>query len=854
MKKIFTLFAAALFAGTTVLAVPAKKEFRTFRQADGSEITLSLSGDEFLHYYITTDGVPVDLGTDGNYRYIQSFTSQKIVLSDVVAKNPEVRSVSEKAFVAELQESGLAEAASEIRMQRAKADYTFQAAQAFPSTGSVKGLVLLVEFKDRQFSIENPKATYEERLNKENLETSELIGSVHDYFTDQSHGLFDMQFDVYGPVQIKGNMADYGANSGSSRDIDAPAMVVDACEALDSEINFKDYDQDGDGLVDLVFVLYAGYGEAQGGNSNTIWPHAFDVRGNYNVRLDGVTIGPYACSCELRGNSGTTIDGIGTFCHEFSHCLGLPDVYDTDGYTGGNGYGMGDYSLMDSGCYNDDGYTPCGYTAYEKMFVGWMEPEELKYTLFDAQLRNTIEYNEAYVIYSGVNRNEYYILENRQKVGWDAHIPGNGLMITHVDFDQKIWDANCPNSTAGEERLQIVPADNKYSSTNQQNDVWPGRLNKTEFTDDSEPAAELHTGGFLGKPVTNIRMEDDIIYFDFMADQIVAPTALYSYYWNESGFTARWTGAPSDEHYTLKVTPVMPIGEENMILSEDFSKFTKGDATTPSNSDISAQLDANMQTTGWSGSKVYHAGGMCKLGLSITAGYLATPDMTFPSKFTLTLDAQDYVTAAGKADGGILYVALCGYDGNGDPQFIKKETIELTPTLTNYVFEFEGGGANQFIEIGNESKRALIDNINIAKQGDQIPEEKVFENITKTDNTGEDGVTTYEVTGLVPNYMYKYTVIAYRGDLVSGESNSVVIETRHHDKGIDAEEAGAAIAVRTAYDGVEILNAEDAMVNIYTIDGKLVTTKRISAEKEYIGLESGLYIVRVNDKAFKVLL
>ena len=170
------------------------------------------------------------------------------------------------------------------------------------------------------------------------------------------------------------------------------------------------------------------------------------------------------------------------------------------------------------------------------------------------------------------------------------------------------------------------------------------------------------------------------------------------------------------------------------------------------------------------------------------------------------------------------------------------------------MFEFEGGGANQFIEIGNESKRALIDNINIAKQGDQIPEEKVFENITKTDNTGEDGVTTYEVTGLVPNYMYKYTVIAYRGDLVSGESNSVVIETRHHDKGIDAEEAGAAIAVRTAYDGVEILNAEDAMVNIYTIDGKLVTTKRISAENEYIGLESGLYIVRVNDKAFKVLL
>ena len=106
-----------------------------------------------------------------------------------------------------------------------------------------------------------------------------------------------MQFDVFGPVQIKGNMADYGANSGSSRDIDAPAMVKDACEALDSEINFRDYDQDGDGLVDLVFVLYAGYGEAQGGSSNTIWPHAFDVRAEYNVKLDGVTIGPYACSC-----------------------------------------------------------------------------------------------------------------------------------------------------------------------------------------------------------------------------------------------------------------------------------------------------------------------------------------------------------------------------------------------------------------------------------------------------------------------------------------------------------------------------------------------------------------------------
>lgn len=840
MKKVYTLLAATLLTGATAFGVPAKKEYRTFKQIDGSEITLSLTGDEYLHYYITTDGVPVQKAQDGSFRYVQSFTD-RAVLSEVIARNPEERTSNDRIYVAQLMESDIFSQASETRAMRVQAK-NIEKAAAFPNHGTVTGLLLLVEFQDLEFTIANPKETFEARLNTENFQDDQCYGSVYDYFNSQSHGKFNMKFDVFGPVKVKGNMVAYGGNSAMGSDKDVPRMIKEACEALDDEIDFTKYDTDGDGVLDLVFAVYAGHGEAQGAPANTIWPHKYDVRyGGYNVQLDGITIGPYACSCELSGAYGSNIDGIGTICHEFSHCLGLADVYDTDGTAGGSGWGLGDFCIMDSGSYNDDSFTPCGYTAFEKMSLGWLTPTELKHTIFGAQLKNIAENDEAYIIYSDVNEDEYYMLENRQQIGWDKYIPAHGLLISHIDYDESVWNGNVVNNVLGKEHFHIVPADNKSSYVNQTNDLYPGRLIKnTEFTDDSQPAATLRTGGFLGKPVTNIKETDDIITFDFMADRIAAPVALAATNVTTTSFTANWEEVESNEHYTLTVSPLVSTDPTSEIKKETFSKFTEGTPESPDNSDISQELDTYMETTGWSGSKVYQAGGMCRIGLSLTKGYLATPDMTLPAKFTVTFTAKDYVSAAGKEDGGIIYVGHCAYK-DGQSEFLRKETIELTPEERTYSFTFENGGEKQFIEFGNESKRVLIDNIRITSAGSEIPEVKVFENITGS---------SYEVTGLVPNYIYHYTVKAYRGDLVSEESNVIEVETK---LGLAETADDNTASVITRENGIEIINAEGKNVVIYTIDGKLVDTFAAASNSEFVSLNNGLYIVRVNDKAFKII-
>lgn len=844
MKKVYTLLAATLLTGATALGVPAKKEYKVFKQIDGSEITLSLSGDEFLHYYVTTDGVPVEKANDGSFRYVQAFNTANTVLSEVMARDPEERTSNERLYVSQLMSSEVFSQAGEARAMRIQArnNSNMQKVAAFPSSGTVTGLLLLVEFQDKSFSISNPKETFEKRLNTENFQDSQCYGSVHDYFTAQSHGKFNMQFDVFGPVKVKGKMAEYGANSAYGADQDAPRMVKEACEALDSEIDFTKYDTNGDGILDLVFVVYAGYGEAQGAPSNTIWPHQYDIRyGGYNVTLDGITVGPYACSCELSGNAGKNIDGIGTICHEFSHCLGLADVYDTDGATGGSGWGLGDYCLMDSGSYNDNSFTPCGYTAFEKMSIGWITPTELRYTIYGAELKNLADNDEAYIIYSDANKDEFYMLENRQQTGWDSYIPYHGLLISHVDYDESVWNNNIVNNILGKEHFHIVPADNKSAYVNQNNDLYPGRLKNTEFTDTSTPAASLRTGGFLGKPVTNIQESNGVITFDFMTDRVAAPVAYPATNVSTTGFTANWEEVASNEYYTLKVSPLASTDPTINILTETFSKFESGSPESPNNTDISSKLSEFMETEGWTGSKVYQAGGMCRIGLSLTKGYLATANMNLPSKFTVTFSAKDYVSSAGKADGSILYVGHC-QDKDGKTEFIRKETIELTPELKTYSFTFENGGENQFIEFGNESKRVLIDNIRIAKETGTVPEEKVFENVTGS---------SFEVTGLVPNYIYEYTLTAHRGELVSGESNAVEVQTK---LGIGStEEDSSNTAVITNGNGIQVLNAEGKNVAVYTIDGKLVRTFKAASDSESVYLDNGLYIVRVNDKAFKII-
>lgn len=382
--------------------------------------------------------------------------------------------------------------------------------------GKKKGLVILAEFTDTKFANGHDRDKYNDILNSPGYTSNEgFIGSVNDYFRDQSAGLFDLQFDVLGPYTTKYSYKYYGKNDDKELDLLPQDMIIEMCLAADADVNFADYDWDGDGEVDEVFVVYAGKGESDNTNKpDLIWPHMWTLEeacGN-TLTLDGVDINVYACANELR--SSGRINGIGTFCHEFSHCMGLPDFYDI--FHSGS-FGMDVFDMMSEGNYRGDTFTPVGYTAYEKMMCGWADPIVLRDedVAVDA-LKPISENGNTYIIYNDAHPDEYYMIENRQKTGWDINYPAKGLMIIHVDYDAEVWVNNIPNTiisledalkeelTCGNDhqRMTIFHADNDddssyWSKTGQYyrkntltTDLYP-YLSNDSLTATSAPAATL---------------------------------------------------------------------------------------------------------------------------------------------------------------------------------------------------------------------------------------------------------------------------------------------------------------------------------------------------------------------------
>ncbi len=297
-----------------------------------------MRGDELLHYYLDENGISY-VGSDES-GFVQASQDELQARWSVRLKNR-----------------------NQKRLQRQSPLFN-DAPTRNVMVGQKKGLVILVNFSDKKMHYD--RSQFQDFFNLEGYSYQGMAGSVHDYFKDCSYGQFDLKFDVIGPVTVNKTLRYYGQNNRNGDDQHAAEMICEAVRLADAQgVNFKDYDWDGNGFVDQIFVIYAGYGEASGAQSYTIWPHEYDLSsartelgdGEGAIKLDGVYIDTYACSNELYGTAGTNIDGIGTACHEFSHCLGLPDFYDTTG----SSFGMDVWDVMDYGCYGDDGLCPCGY-------------------------------------------------------------------------------------------------------------------------------------------------------------------------------------------------------------------------------------------------------------------------------------------------------------------------------------------------------------------------------------------------------------------------------------------------------------------------------------------------------------
>ena len=387
------------------------------------------------------------------------------------------------------------------------------AKRAKPYTGEKRQLVVLASFSDLDFESEDPLDLWNTILNQPNYHESPFHGSVHDYFYDQSYGKFDLQFDLHA-IKVNKEHAIY--HSTREDDENAALLLLALADSLkDIVTDWAPYDWDEDGYIDQILVLFAGLGQNDGGDSNTIWAHqaSLTIYNHTPVTVNSHEKDYIIDNYGFIPEKGKTCATFGTLCHEFGHCMTLPDFYF------GNSSIVGDWDIMDNGNYNNKGYCPPNYSAHERLVLGWLDVKELTEPVSITNMPALGDEPVAYMIRNDAYPNEYYILENRQQQGWDKHLPGSGLVIFHIDYDEDTWVYGVPNAYS-DNRYTIIPANGmKY---NGMNSGWAYPYGERDsLTNNSYPAATLRHAApdgtkLMSKPITNIRVNDGLVSFDFM--------------------------------------------------------------------------------------------------------------------------------------------------------------------------------------------------------------------------------------------------------------------------------------------------------------------------------------------------
>lgn len=491
MKRVIASIAIAMCVVAS-WAVKADPTPTVVTQPDGTQLTIIVHGDEDCNWYTTSDGVL--LYPIGNSYFVASISANgEIAPTTLLAHERSMRSDNETSIIAK-QDKAAFYSAIKGRQQQYRArriSIGTAATSYFPHTGSPKALVILVEFSDTLFSVSEPSVVFDEYLNYEGSSMPDHSnyerrnhGSVRQYFNDMSNGAFTPQFDVYGPVRMEKPSAYYGEGTDNMTRI--KEMIVAACDSIDKDVDFTEYDQDGDGFVDLVYVIYAGYSQSVGGNSvDCIWPKSGTL-GSVSNTFDGMKINRFGINNELNYYPGREfnnypeitkrINGIGLFCHEFSHTLGFPDLYcelEVDNQE------LEYWDLMDGGEYVDNGYTPAPYSPWEKEVAGWTTIDEIteakQITLADGQ---------AVRIKSDTS-DEYIILLNMQNNGWAKAMLGHGMLVYRIDYPYdsvNLFDK--PNAiTSGKPAVTLLPADGLLISSYRVYDSEPSDTKPYSITE-----------------------------------------------------------------------------------------------------------------------------------------------------------------------------------------------------------------------------------------------------------------------------------------------------------------------------------------------------------------------------------
>lgn len=554
MKKILLSIAFALMGIASGFAAKAHTGLTTITQSDGSQLTIRLHGDEHFSWYSTADDVLL-VQVGNNYYVAQVEEDGTLKATPQLAHNAGERGAVEEQVINNQDKEKFLNLLNAEPQALAKPIGTVTPAY-FPHTGSPKALVILVEFQDVKFRSQNPVATFTHYLkgaegeaapeaNNAYVTTKGMVnyGSVSQYFNDMSQGKFIPQFDIVGPVTVSMNSAYYGSNTGGT-DANFKEMIAEACKNVSTNVNFADYDQDNDGYIDLVYIIYAGYSESFGGNSaDCLWPKSgsatFNEPGtNISLKLNGnKMISRYGINNELNGTQKNWIEGkpllngIGLFCHEFSHTMGLPDLYPTVETSRVDNQNPEYWDLMDGGEYTYSGYFPTPYSPWEMDVMGWTTPIELGDEAKQVSLTSYASDRTAYKI-NGEN-DEYLLIQNLQTDGWwrgiTKYFNTTGMLVWRIDYPyQTVSLGNRLNNEIGKPNVMIVPADGYVISdyNHGKGKKWTDDEYKESLKGDPFPGTgdvkELLSvklnNSTLEKPFYNIKETNGVITFDYLKD------------------------------------------------------------------------------------------------------------------------------------------------------------------------------------------------------------------------------------------------------------------------------------------------------------------------------------------------
>ena len=535
--KQLSLIVCLMLCSLTTWAAKAESIPVQVRQADGSVITVILRGDEHINWYTTLDGVLLVQGTDNNYYIGKVEKSGNLIATQQLAHEALTRSQAERNLIANQDKEKFFAYVNKVAEESENAynnspltrgpiiDSGYGGVPYFPHTDSPKALVILAEFQDTTFTIQDTKKVFTNYLMNEDHFSDTRYGQnqnykgVRGYFKDCSYGQFTPIFDVVGPIKLPKKHAIYGA--GNDR---MDLLLADACATVDDLVDFAKYDANNDGIVDLVYIIYAGHSANYRNNKvSNIWPKSGTV--TISDTFDGKSIRRYGVSNELNGSDKTSknnkkINGIGLFCHEFSHTLGLPDIYayrtpaeDQDDQ------GMEYWDIMDGGTGVRGGRVPASYLAWEREVMGWMKIDELKNDSSIKNLKSIDNGGKAYKIVNPNDSNEYIVLQSIQKgpwyQGWRDGTYGKGLLAYRISYlSNKVNVFDFPNNVKGKPRVIPIPADGKILAadsakgsittyTQQLNgDLYP--YNRIDYIS----GFKMFDGSILEKSIVNIKEND----------------------------------------------------------------------------------------------------------------------------------------------------------------------------------------------------------------------------------------------------------------------------------------------------------------------------------------------------------